>query len=118
MRIDGSLASYSLDRSTRPGAAVSPLRDVQRTDEARREQPSNSSASQGFERVAQPRQVEQGYLSAQEYQRQADRPTASEDPFGRALSNKAAQALASYGSTASMGVSPNASEVLGLDLFA
>lgn len=118
MRVDGNTPSFPMDRGARVGTAATPFREVQRADELRREQASPSSASQGFERVAQPRQVEQGYLSAQDYQRMGERVQTSEDAFGRPLTSRVAQALASYGSTAGMGVNPDASEVLGLDLFA
>ncbi|MBW6062039.1 hypothetical protein KZ835_35105 [Pseudomonas aeruginosa] len=41
MRIDGlSSSSLPLERSARPGSAVTPYRDVQREVEARREQPA------------------------------------------------------------------------------
>ncbi|HFL7763613.1 TPA: hypothetical protein ACG5A6_004292, partial [Pseudomonas aeruginosa] len=50
MRIDGlSSSSLPLERSARPGSAVTPYRDVQREVEARREQPAPVSGSQGFE---------------------------------------------------------------------
>lgn len=119
MRIDANTSSYPIDRGARPGAAVTPFREVQRNDELRREQPAPSSASQGFERAAQDRRVEQGSLAGEAYQQLAEqRHQNLKDVFERPLPSKVAQALASYGSTASMTAHLDAHEVLGLDLFA
>lgn len=118
MRLDANTSSYPVDRA-RPGSAVTPFREVQRNDELRREQPAPSSASQGFERTAQARQVEQGGLPGEAYQRLAEqRQQNLKDVYERPLTSKVAQALASYGSTASMTANLDAHEVLGLDLFA
>lgn len=118
MRIDVNTSSYPLDRSARPGSAVTPFREVQRADELRREQAAPGSASQGFERVAQERRVEQGSLSSEAYQRLAERQQGLNDVYERPLTSKVALALASYGSTAGMTSDVDANEVLGLDLFA
>lgn len=119
MRIDANPSSHSIDRGARPGSAVTPFREVQRSDELRREQPSIGSASQGFERLAQARQVEQGGLAGEAYWQLAEqRQQHIKDVYERPLSNKVAQALASYSSTAGMAGNPDAHEVLGLDLFA
>lgn len=119
MRIDANTSSYLIDRGARPGAAVTPFREIQRNDELRREQPAPSSASQGLERTAQERRVEQGSLAGEAYQRLAEqRQQDLKDVYERPLSSKVAQALASYGSTASITANQDAHEVLGLDLFA
>lgn len=119
MRIDANSSSYVIDHGARAGAAVTPFREVQRTDELRREQPTPGSASQGFERLAQDRQVEQGSFSSQAYQQLAEqRQQQLKDVYERPVTSKVAQALASYGSTAAMTANLDAHEVLGLDLFA
>ncbi|WP_068829322.1 hypothetical protein [Pseudomonas sp. BMS12] len=114
MRIDGFTSSYPLDRNPRPGSAVTPLRESQREVEERREQPSSTSASQGFEQVAQPRRVQAGAASSENL------PARSQDAYTqpRNLSARANQALAAYGNTASYTSDLDASEVLGLDLYA
>lgn len=119
MRIDGFNASPLLDRSSRPGTAVTPFREIQRAEELRREQPSPSSGSQGFERLPQARQIEQsGSGREASHNRQSERAQVLNDVYGRPLSNRVAQALASYGSTANMVSDLDAAEVLGLDLYA
>ncbi|AYC32025.1 hypothetical protein D3880_06355 [Pseudomonas cavernae] len=110
MRIDGFSSSYSLDRSPRSGA-VTPAREVQREVAERREQPAPSSGSQSFEPIAQARRA--GNPSHNSLPVPA--PAVS---YQRPLSNHAAQALASYGSTASYTSDVDALEVLGLDLYA
>lgn len=112
MRIDSPLSFSSLDRSSRPGAAVTPLREIQREQERRRELPASPASSQGLETVAQPRRVQPGNASSD------SQATRQELVFARGLSNKASQALASYGSTASFTVEGDGAEVLGLDLYA
>ena len=114
MRIDGLNSSYPLDRSPRPGSAVTPLRESQREVEDRREQPSTTSSSQGFEQIAQPRRVQAGTASTENL------PARSQDVYAqpRNLSARANQALAAYGNTASYTSEQDASEILGLDLYA
>jgi hypothetical protein len=113
MRIDGSNSLMLLDRGARAGAAVTPLREVQRDQEQRREQPALPASSQGFEAAAQVRRVQAGNASSDSL------PARLQDqPSQRAISNRAAQALASYGSTAGFTTQPDAQEVLGLDLYA
>lgn len=114
MRIDGFSSSYSLERSSRPGSAATPLREVQREVEERREQPSTPSSSQGFEQTAQPRRVQAGNASSDSL------PARSQETYTqqRGLSARANQALSAYGSTASYTNERDASEVLGLDLYA
>ncbi|MDO8698086.1 MAG: hypothetical protein A2Y50_11825 [Pseudomonadales bacterium RIFCSPLOWO2_12_59_9] len=113
MRIDGPTSFSSLDRGARPGVAVTPLREVQREQEQRREQPALPASSQGFEAVAQVRRVQAGNASSDNL------PARLQDQLAqRGLSNRATQALASYGSTASFAGQQDAQEVLGLDLYA
>ncbi|HSC82182.1 MAG TPA: hypothetical protein VLC30_01065 [Pseudomonas sp.] len=111
MRIDGFSSAYSLQRSPRPGSAATPLREVQREVEERREQPPAPSSSQGFEQTAQPRRVQASSDS---------QPTRGQEAYipQRGLSAKANQALSAYGSTASYTNERDAHEVLGLDLYA
>ncbi|MBB1520020.1 hypothetical protein [Aquipseudomonas guryensis] len=116
MRIDGFTSSYSLDRTPRPGSAVTPLRESQREIEDRREPavtPSPAS-SQGFEQTPQLRRVQPGTASSDSL------PARSQDVLSqqRPLNAKANQALAAYGSTASFTSESDATEVLGLDLYA
>jgi hypothetical protein len=113
MRIDGFTSSFVPDRSARPGAAVTPFRETQREVEERREQPASPASSQGFEQVAQPRKVEAGNASSDSL------PARYQEQLYQApLNNRAAQALASYSSTASFVSDGDAQQVLGLDLYA
>ncbi|CDF82534.1 hypothetical protein ACA097_06705 [Pseudomonas sp. QL9] len=116
MRIDG-LSSYSVtpDSGSRPGTAVTPYRDVMREAEARREQPQPVSASQGFEQQAQARKVEAGNASSDSLPVSFGANLTYQMP----LNSRAAQALASYSSTASLPLAANdGPEVLGIDLYA
>lgn len=114
MRIDGFTSSYPLERSPRQGSAVTPFREVQREDEARREQPGTPSSTQGFEQAPQPRRVQASNSSGDSL------PVRPQDLIQqqRNVSNRAAQAIASYSSTASMTAEYDAPEILGLDLYA
>lgn len=113
MRIDSPTSFSSLDRGGRAGVAVTPLRDVQRDLEQRREQPALPASSQGFEAVPQARRVQAGNASSDSL------PARLQEPLSpRGLSNRANQALASYGSTAGFAGQADAQEVLGLDLYA
>ncbi|AMR66153.1 MULTISPECIES: hypothetical protein [Pseudomonadaceae] len=114
MRIDGLSSSYSLDRSPRPGSASTPLREAQREVEQQRQAPISPSATQGYEQLALPRRVEAGNASSDSL------PARYQDSFAqqRGLSAKANQALAAYGSTSAYTEERDASEVLGLDLYA
>ncbi|MBD9423910.1 hypothetical protein IB232_01120 [Pseudomonas sp. PDM15] len=115
MRLDGLSSSYSLDRSSRPGSAVTPFREAQREVEQRREQPASPSATQGYEQLAQPRKVQAGNASSDSL------PARYQDSVSqqqRGFSAKANQALAAYGNTAGYTEDRDASEVLGLDLYA
>lgn len=114
MRIDGFTSSYSLDRTPRPGSAVTPYRESQREVEERREQPANPATSQGFEQAPQIRRVTSSNASSDSL------PARTQDVLDqqRPLNAKANQALAAYGSTASFTNDRDAAEVLGLDLYA
>ncbi|WP_252274355.1 hypothetical protein [Pseudomonas subflava] len=113
MRIDG-FSSYPLDRTPRPGSAVTPYREAQREVEQRREQPTPPSATQGYEQIAQPRRVQASNASSDNL------PARMQDNLAqqRGLSSRANQALAAYGNTAAYTEDRDASEVLGLDLYA
>lgn len=110
MRIDASLPSYS---SPRPGSAVTPYREAQREVEARRELPAPPAATQGFEQTAQARRVQASSAGS-------DSLPARPQNLGyqQALSSRAAQAIASYSSTATFANESDAQQVLGLDLYA
>lgn len=112
MRIDSPISFSSLERGSRPGTAITPLREIQREQEQRRDLPTSPASSQGLETVAQPRRVQASNASSE------SRAPRQELVIQRGLSSKASQALASYGSTASFTVEGGAAEVLGLDLYA
>ncbi len=113
MRIDGSIPSYSLDRNPRPGTAVTPFREAQREVEQRREQPVSPATSQGLEQTAQLRRVQASTGSNDSL------PARLKDlDYQPALSSRAAQAIASYSSTAALVAESDAQQVLGLDLYA
>ena len=113
MRIDGFTSSYTLDRTPRPGSAVTPFREVQREEETRRDIPATPSTTQGIENTPQQRRVQASNASSDSL------PARSQDVFiQRGVSNRAQQALASYASTASYSNEADATEVLGLDTYA
>ena len=113
MRIDGFTSSYPLERSPRQGSATTPFREVQREQEARREQPPATSSSQGYEQVAQVRQVQASGTAGESL------PVRAQDlAQQRAMSSRAAQAIASYSATSRFVPDVDAPEVLGLDLYA
>ena len=115
MRIDGYLPSYSPDRGPRSGTAVTPYREAQREVEAQREQPPAAPASsQGLEQTPQIRRVQASSSNIDSL------PSRSQDLGYQqpSLSNRAAQALASYSTTAAYANDYDAQEVLGLDLYA
>jgi hypothetical protein len=115
MRIDGFTSiSQTPERGSRTGTAVTPYREVQQDVETRREQPAPTSASQGFDAQASTRRVESS--SASSYSLPATLRDNLDDQ--RPLSSRAAQALASYTSTASMASQYEGQEVVGLDLYA
>jgi hypothetical protein len=113
MRIDGFTSSYSPERSARPGSAVTPFRDAQREVEAFREQPATPASSQGLETVAQSRKVQASNASTDSL------PSRLQDQlYQPQMNNRAAQALASYSSTASFSSESDAQQIMGLDLYA
>lgn len=113
MRIDGSIPNFSPDRGPRSGTALTPYREAQREVETRREQPAAVGASQGLEQTAQIRRVQTPNDTAQS--RSLQTPYQDYQP---AMSNRAAQAIASYSSTAEFITESDAQQVLGLDLYA
>lgn len=114
MRIDGFTSSYTLDRTPRPGSAVTPFREVQRDQEARRDVPATPSTTQGIESTPQQRRVQATNASTDSL------PARSQDVQVQrnGVSNRAQQALASYASTASYSYDTDATEILGLDTYA
>lgn len=118
MRIDGLATSYPLVRPARTDGTVAPYGDSQRVVQVQREQPPGS-ASQGQERAAQPRQVNPGSAAGDVCNEYYPARLAGSGVEG-SLSGRAAQALASYAATASLGIDIDidADEVLGLDLYA
>lgn len=114
MRIDGFTSSYTLDRTPRPGSAVTPFREVQREQEIRRDVPATPSTTQGIESTPQPRRVQQSNASSDSL------PARSQDVYTQrsGVGARAQQALASYASTASYSNETDANQVLGLDTYA
>ncbi len=110
MRIDGYLPSYSPDRGPRSGTAVTPYRETQREVEVQREQPA---APASMEQAPQIRRVQASSSNTDSL------PTRSQGLSYQqpTLSNRAAQALASYSTTAAYASEYDAQEVLGLDLY-
>jgi hypothetical protein len=117
MRIDGYTFPYTVDRPSRQGTAIAPYRDVSRGDGLRREDAASTAASQEFDSVAQPRQVEQAKTASASNNHSPPIVRYSES-YERPLTSRAAQALASYSTTASYASELDANEVLGLDLYA
>jgi hypothetical protein len=113
MRIDGSIPSYSPDRGPRSGTAVTPFREAQREIEQRREQPAAPASSQGLEQTPQARRVQAASASTDSLPARAQNLG-----YPPGVSNRAAQAIASYSATASYVSEPGAQEILGLDLYA
>lgn len=111
MRIDGYSPAYVPSRTTRPDA-VAASDALVRQDESRNRQ---GAALSGHSRPQSLQAISQ--LQAQaEYQRYQERQT---DFPQQNLSWQNRQAMASYSTTASMADdSPDASQVLGLDLYA
>lgn len=112
MRIDASIPSFAPDRGPRSGTAVTPFREAQREVEERREQPATPASSQGFEQTPQLRRVQATNASSDSL------PATQDRGYQPALSNRAAQAIASYSSTAAFAQDAGAQEILGLDLYA
>lgn len=113
MRIDAFPSSYLPDRSARPGTAVTPFRDAQREIEARREQPTAPANSQSVEPATLTREVAASNASSNNL------PARLQDQlYQPPLNNRAAQALASYSSTASFVTETDTQQVMGLDLYA
>lgn len=106
MRINGyPSSSYPLDRSARPGTAVVPYGEVQRDSATRSEVPAKAATAPAG-------------ASASAFNEERLPIVAGAITYQRSLSSQAAQALASYSSTASYSYDADANEVLGLDLYA
>lgn len=118
MRIDGYTSSYPLDRPARTSAAGAAFREVRPVDEVQKRPPVHDD--RGPEDAITYAEVEAsseaGNVRAQHLPaRYAD----MSDRYQQPLSARAAQALASYGSTANIArYDESASQVVGLDLYA
>lgn len=119
MRIDSLSNSYPLERPVRPGSAVTPYRESQRIVESQR-QPDTAtpSTSQGLEREPQARQIEPTAAASEAGGEFFPARYVQQTAPDRPLTSRAAQALASYTTTASLVASFDSTEVLGLDLYA
>ena len=115
MRIDGFTSSYTLDRTPRPGSAVTPFREVQREEETRRDVPATPSTTQGLESTPQQRRVQASNASSDSLPARYQ-----QDPVVQrnGVSSRAQQALASYATTASYSNERDSTEILGLDTYA
>ncbi len=114
MRIDSSIVRYSPDRSSRLGTAAAPVRETTRELDTRREQPAAASV-QDYERIAQARRVAGSSASGDSLPARAQQLA-----YPSGLNSRAAQAIASYSSTAALAsdYDSDAQQVLGLDLYA
>lgn len=118
MRIDGYISSYPLDRPARTSAPGAAYREVRPVDEVQKRLPvqDDRSAEDGIayaevEASSEARNVRAEHLPA----RYADMSERYQQP----ISARAAQALASYGSTANITrYDESVSQVVGLDLYA
>lgn len=116
MRVDGFSSAYLLDRTPRPGSAVTPWREAEREVEQRGEPTLASPAlSQGLESQPQARRVEAAERSGELV---AARPVQAYQEQTAAVGSQASRALMAYGATSSYTHEQGASEVLGLDLYA
>lgn len=113
MRIDSPLQGYSAERSPRPGAASTALREAQRAQESRGELPASPATSQGLDSQPLPRKVTASNASSENLPARSQAFSYERPPGGRV-----SQALASYTSTANLVREADAPEVLGLDLYA
>jgi len=119
MRLNGLAPSvYPLDRAAQFGGAPVPHRESERTAEQAFEFAvvQADAASSTYEHLARPQPgqvVEQASIVPGDFM-----PARFEAMMERPLSSRAAQALQSYGTTASFTVDLDAHEVLGLDLYA
>jgi hypothetical protein len=113
MRIDGSTFSHSPERSTRTEVALTPYRALP-PEQAGQEQ---DGLLEGREAVAPTSGAEPDLLSSRS-QWLAARAVNPGAAYSGSLSLHALTALSSYGSTANMVSNLDATEVLGLDLYA
>ena len=115
MRIDGFQTPISADRGPRPGTAVTPYREAQREVENRQEQARQPLTQQGFEPQTPTRKVQASTELASYAEFAAKANQGNYQSSG--LTARAAQALASYSSTATFVHDYDAPQVLGLDLY-
>lgn len=119
MRLDGFFPSvYPLDRPAPRGGSVVPYRDSERAAEKAYEAgiEPGSALESTYEHLGRPQPsetVEQSSKAPGDFL-----PSRFEALMERPLSSRAAQALQSYGTTASFTADLDANEVLGLDLYA
>jgi hypothetical protein len=116
MRIDSFSSAYPLDRPARLSTVGTSYREVKPVEDVQSGAPADdspSSATASYREVEAPSDRDATYA---EYlpARYADVAERYQQP----VSAKAAQALASYGSTANMVRNLDANEVVGLDLYA
>jgi hypothetical protein len=122
MRIDGYGSSYPITRTTRQGGAVVPYREVQPVKDVVSEEAARDSGQDytyTYSDLARP--VVRSDAAAQTGSQGTLAPFGYMDAYDRPMSSRAARALASYGSTASMASSNDdvdGAEVVGLDLYA
>ncbi|KTS77906.1 hypothetical protein NS274_10200 [Pseudomonas oryzihabitans] len=119
MRIDSGFSSsaYPLNRSSR---AVTPVREVARDEDTRQKAIAKDATGNAQPQVAPARRVEAA--AATDSGDAGSNGLVLSEREGRFASNltaRAQQALASYGSTATLGAEPDgSSSVVGLDLYA
>ncbi|WP_462382099.1 hypothetical protein [Pseudomonas sp. Marseille-QA0892] len=118
MRIDGYISSYPLDRPARTSAAGAAYREVSPVDEIQKRLPAEDDrkAEDAFTYAEVEASSEAGNVRAEHL---PARYTDIADRYQQPLSARAAQALASYGSTANIiRYDDSASQIVGLDLYA
>lgn len=119
MRLNGLAPSaYPIERPAQPGSAPVPYRESERAAEQARESIVTpvSQPDSTYEHLSRPSKSEStdyGSVISGDFM-----PARFEAMMDRSLSSRAAQALQSYGSTASFTADVDAHEVLGLDLYA
>jgi hypothetical protein len=116
MRIDSSSSLYPLDRPARSNGVSTSYREVKAVDEIQDavrsdEGAPSANASYAASNAAQAPQAPQSDYLPAVYREAGER-------YQSPMSARAAQALASYGSTANMTRNLDANEVVGLDLYA
>jgi hypothetical protein len=119
MRLNGLAPSaYPIERPAQPGSAPVPYRESERAAQEARESiitPAGQADStyEHLSRRSKSESTDYGSVISGDFM-----PARFEAMMERPLNSRAAQALQSYGTTASFTASPDAHEVLGLDLYA